>query len=192
MIFKLKKQEGKKCYLVKCGSHIFNAIDTLINWSPSASVRQVTWIAGRHWDHTRYIIPRTRVRKWQEFVANMGLKMGPSLLAAAEFLPTLARVNLQDQSLSKWTNMAWGVVCLYVSKRIPFSYNQYPIEMFQMYLSLCLVLADFTEHMWDLLNRNCIAHMPNVEYIQKKSCIAWVSFPLAPKSEMSVKVNSTV
>lgn len=40
--------------------------------------------------------------------------------------------------------------------------------MFQMYVSLCLVLADFKEHMSDLLNRNCIAHMPNVEHMQKK------------------------
>lgn len=64
--------------------------------------------------------------------------------------------------------------------------------MFQMYLSLCLILADFKEHMCDLLNMNCIAHIPNVEHIQKKACIAWASFPLAPKSEISVKVNSTV
>lgn len=65
--------------------------------------------------------------------------------------------------------------------------------MFWVYLSLCLILADFTEHMCDLLNRNCIAHMPNAEHIQKKPfCLAWASFPLAPKSEISVKANSTV
>lgn len=39
--------------------------------------------------------------------------------------------------------------------------------MFQIYL-LCLILADFMEHMCDLLNRNCIANMPNAEHVQKK------------------------
>lgn len=57
--------------------------------------------------------------------------------------------------------------------------------MSYMYLSACLILADLMEHMCDLLNRNCIAHMPNVEHIKKKSCIAWASFPL-PQNQRSL------
>lgn len=61
-----------------------------------------------------------------------------------------------------------------------------------MYLSACLILADLMEHMCDLLNRNCIAHMPNVEHIKKKILYSLGQLPLAPKSEISVKVSSTV